>query len=212
MEAGFWHSRWESGDIGFHEAEVNPLLTAYIAELANGGQSRVFIPLCGKTNDIAWLMNEGYSVVGVELSLLAIDQLFESLNVIPSIEYKEGYSIYRHHNIEVFVGDIFNVPDAEFGVIDCVYDRAALVALPNTLRTKYAEKIVSISQCAPQLLITFDFDQSVRQGPPFALSSDQIHQLYAHHYQLIELDHSDDQLNAKEFVPVRTTAWHLNPV
>jgi thiopurine S-methyltransferase len=79
MEHSFWHERWESGRIGFHQGKPNKLLLAHFHALGLADRSRVFLPLCGKTRDIAWLLSQGYRVAGAELSELAIRQLFEEL-------------------------------------------------------------------------------------------------------------------------------------
>jgi thiopurine S-methyltransferase len=75
MDDNFWIQRWETNNIGFHQSEANPLLVNVFKELALAKGSRVFLPLCGKTLDIAWLLSKGYRVAGAELSELAIEQL-----------------------------------------------------------------------------------------------------------------------------------------
>jgi hypothetical protein len=45
----------------------------------------VFLPLCGKTLDIQWLLSRGYGVAGSELSKIAVEQLFSELGVEPNI-------------------------------------------------------------------------------------------------------------------------------
>ena len=66
MEAAFWHERWQRGEIGFHEAQPNALLTAFFERLTLPADSRVFVPLCGKTRDIPWLLSQGLRVAGAE--------------------------------------------------------------------------------------------------------------------------------------------------
>jgi thiopurine S-methyltransferase len=85
MEASFWHQKWERGEIGFHKSEANPLLTKHFEKLDLAQGSRIFLPLCGKTRDFAWLLACGYRVAGAELSELAIKELFHDLGVEPSI-------------------------------------------------------------------------------------------------------------------------------
>lgn len=60
-------------------------MTANFAALNMPVGSRIFLPLCGKTLDIAWLLAKGYRVAGAELSEMAIEQLFESLGIQPTI-------------------------------------------------------------------------------------------------------------------------------
>jgi thiopurine S-methyltransferase len=83
MDKSFWHSKWAENNIAFHEREANPLLTRHFKELFPANIRRVFLPLCGKTRDAHWLRHNGYQVVGVELSAMAVDQLFEELSLAP---------------------------------------------------------------------------------------------------------------------------------
>ena len=85
MEHDFWHDRWETNRIGFHEDQPNPLLVTHFPELSVQDGGRLFVPLCGKTLDIHWLLSRGYRVAGAELSEVAIQQLFEELGVEPAV-------------------------------------------------------------------------------------------------------------------------------
>lgn len=77
MDPQFWMLKWQNNETGFHEPEANPNLTANIDQLSLAPGSRIFVPLCGKTLDIPWLLSKGYEVVAAELSHLAIIQLFD---------------------------------------------------------------------------------------------------------------------------------------
>lgn len=160
MQASFWHQKWENNQIGFHENEVNPLLIRHFSALNLAENSRVFLPLCGKTLDISWLLSMGYRVVGAELSELAVTQLFESLGVAPEIRSEGKLKRYHTEGLDILVGDIFDVTPPILGVVDAVYDRAALVALPPETRQRYTQHLIRISQTAPQLLLCFEYDQS----------------------------------------------------
>ena len=65
MDSDFWHQKWEQGEIGFHESQVNPVLVGNLESLNLTKGSRLFLPLCGKTHDIAWLLAQGYRIAGV---------------------------------------------------------------------------------------------------------------------------------------------------
>lgn len=161
MDTAFWHRRWQKQEIGFHRPEVNPLLTNYFPTLKLTPPARIFVPLCGKTVDIHWLLDQGYSVCGAELSELAIQQLFEALNIQPQIESIAGFKHYSAQHIDIFVGDIFQLSAEILGQIDAVYDRAALVALPERMRADYAKQVIALTQSAPQLLIHYEYDQAL---------------------------------------------------
>lgn len=184
MEANFWHQKWQSNDIAFHEGAANALLVAHIDALALPAGSRVFVPLCGKTRDIAWLLAKGYRVAGAELSSIAIEQLFTELDVQPEISTSNGITHYRAAAIDIFVGDIFALSRDMLGSVAAIYDRAALVALPENIRHQYAAHLMQITNKAPQLLICYEYDQRAIAGPPFSVSNAEVNQHYAGSYTL----------------------------
>jgi Thiopurine S-methyltransferase (TPMT). len=188
MSIDFWKQTWEKNEIGFHQSKPNPLLVAYFKELNLVEGSRVFLPLCGKALDIAWLLSKGYRVTGAELSKLAIKHLFIGLGVEPEITECGSVSRYSAKNIDIFVGDIFDVSSDVLGPVDAIYDRAALVALPEEMRKRYTEHILEITDTADQILITFEYEQSLMDGPPFSLNSDEINRHYKDAYNLALLE------------------------
>lgn len=52
MKKDFWLERWERKEIGFHQDEVNAHLRKYWQELHLVTDSKVFVPLCGKSSDM----------------------------------------------------------------------------------------------------------------------------------------------------------------
>jgi thiopurine S-methyltransferase len=207
MDANFWHKKWESNNIGFHQKHVHPLLVEHFKALELPKGSRVFVPLCGKTLDIGWLLDQGYQVAGVELSELAIKQLFAELGITPNIIISNTIKHYHARNIDIFVGDIFHVTPAMLGKIDAIFDRAALVALPASARADYAQHLITITDSAPQLLISYDYDQSIMQGPPFSVTEDELNQHYQSHYQIDCLSSLDEVL--RETHTIQENVWLL---
>ena len=187
MDHGFWHDRWETSRIGFHESRPNPHLVAHFPKLSVPEHGRVFVPLCGKTLDIAWLLSRGHRVAGAELSELAIAQLFEELEVEPAISDLGELKRYSATDIDIFVGDVFALTPDLLGPVDAVFDRAAFVALPETMRAKYAPHITHVTGTAPQLLITFEYDTALLDGPPFSIQGDELGQRYGDSYALSSL-------------------------
>lgn len=184
MDADFWHQRWAANDIGFHESKANPLLLSYFKALAIAKNSRVFVPLCGKTFDIAWLLSNGCQVAGVELSELAVKQLFAGLGIEPEITDIGEIKHYSAADIDIFVGDIFELNCKTLGSINAVFDRAALVALPENMRIRYTKHLTEITGNAPQLLITYDYDQQLMAGPPFSVCNEAIDRHYKESYEI----------------------------
>ncbi len=209
MEANFWHQRWENQQIGFHLGDANPLLVKYANRLSLGKGARVFLPLCGKTLDIAWLLSNGFRVAGAELSAIAIDQLFESLGVEPTITAVGALKHYSAHDIDIFVGDIFELTLEMLGPIDAIYDRAALVALPFEMRVRYAAHLQMITQHASQLLIQFVYDQNLVEGPPFSISDEEIQRHYKDRYALTLLESAEIEGGLKGKYPATENVWLL---
>lgn len=184
MDANFWHQKWSKNDIAFHQDEANPLLVQYFKTLSLAEGSRIFIPLCGKTLDITWLLSHGYRVTGAELSKVAVEQLFAGLGVKPKILQVGKLEQYSAANIDIFVGDIFDLSSSILGLVDAIYDRAALVALPLEMRNQYSAHLMRITDKVPQLLICLEYDQSMIDGPPFSISNEEVKYHYADTYEL----------------------------
>jgi len=209
MKASFWHEKWVKGEIAFHESETNQQLLAHFDKLALPKGSRVFLPLCGKTRDIAWLLNSGYRVVGAELSELAIKALFDDLGVEPEISSVGELIHYRAKDIDIFVGDIFNVSTELLGTVDAIYDRAALVALPETMRNQYTSHLINVTDKAPQLLITYAYNQQLMDGPPFSINEEEVKRHYAETYQVTIVDSMNVEGGLKGKVTSVETTWLL---
>ena len=209
MDTNFWHQKWQRGEIAFHEGEANRFLTDHFGKLNLAPGSRVFLPLCGKTRDTAWLLARGYCVVGAELSEIAIHDLFTELGVEPALSRAGKLTRYRAKDIDILVGDIFDVTAAILEPISAIYDRAALVALPTRVRGLYTSHLVHITDAAPQLLISYAYDQLLIDGPPFSVSADEVQQHYGATYQLQWVESRDVAGGMKGKVPATETAWLL---
>lgn len=209
MDADFWHLKWKNNQIGFHEAAVNPLLVKHFPALSLQDNHRVFLPLCGKTLDIHWLLSNGFRVVGSELSQLAVEQLFAELGAEPTVSEYGLIKRYSVRNLDVFVGDIFQVSMQLLGTIDAIYDRAALVALPEEMRCRYAAHLVEITAGAPQLLICFEYDQSQMTGPPFSIGGEEVIRCYRDAYEVALLDRVEIPGGFKGRIAANESAWLL---
>lgn len=209
MESNFWLQRWDRNEIGFHEGQANGLLVRHFEALSLKLGSRVFLPLCGKTRDIHWLLSRGFRVAGAELSAVAIAQLFAELGVTPKVAAVGDLQLYSADGIDIFVGDIFGLSRDVLGPVDAIYDRAALVALPRLMRDRYAPHLVEISGRAPQLLICFEYDQSLVDGPPFSIGSAEVRRLYEGTYALTPLETANVSGGLKGKCPAQETVWLL---
>ena len=211
MEASFWHQRWQDNEIGFHEAQVNPRLIEHLPKLKLQTGDRIFVPLCGKTVDIGWLLSQGYRVVGAELSELAIQQLFEELGMEAKVADNGAFRLYQSDGLDVFVGDIFDLTAERLGPVHAVFDRGALIALPLATRQQYTAHLRNITRTAPQLLITLVYDQSLLPGPPFSISEEEIQSHYAQSYTPTLVEACEQEGGLKGIHDVLINVWTLLP-
>jgi len=209
MDHAFWHSRWESSTPSFHEGRPNRLLVAHLAALGLAPGARVFVPLCGKSRDIGWLIDQGVRVAGAELSDIAVRDLFSDLGVQPEIAAAGPLRRHSAEGIDIFLGDIFDLDAATLGPVDAVYDRAALVALPDEMRARYARHLPALTAGAPQLLITFDYDQSKMEGPPFSVPEAMVRALYGETFAIQALAGAPVEGMLKGLVPATERIWRL---
>jgi thiopurine S-methyltransferase len=178
MEPRFWHERWAINQIGFNQASVNAHLLRLWPELTAMPGERVLVPLCGKSIDMVWLLNQGFHVVGAELSEIAVAGFFGENGLQATIEAHGEFKVYRAEGCEIWCGDFFALTPEEVADCTAFYDRAALIALPPDLRWRYIKQLNHLlSKDACGLLVTLDYDQSLIAGPPFSVDEDEVLQL-----------------------------------
>ncbi|AGZ34196.1 thiopurine S-methyltransferase [Pseudomonas sp. SWI6] len=175
MDAAFWHRKWADNQIGFHQAQVNPYLQRYWPALGLAPGSRVLVPLCGKSLDLAWLAGQGHRVLGVELSRRAVEDFFREQGLSAEVSQQGVFELWQAGAVQVLCGDVFALQAED--VVDCVglYDRAALIALPPEMRERYMAMLSNILPSGGRgLLVTLDYDQAKLEGPPFSVGDEEV--------------------------------------
>jgi len=177
MESAFWRARWAEHKIGFHEGHPNAFLETHIARL--DGRYRILVPLCGKTEDLAFLAASGHAVVGVELVEDAAVEFFAEHSIVPTVERHPDYVIYKHDELIVISGDWFAMTPAIVGHVDGVYDRAAIIAMPPAMRPKYVAQLQSlVTPGAWGIVIGLEYPDGMFDGPPFPVGEAEIRGYY----------------------------------
>lgn len=182
IDQNYWLGRWKRGETGWHQTEVEPTLTAHFSNLK---PTRVFVPLCGKSLDLAWLASQGHQVIGVELSELASREFFKE-NGLPFQQTSAGaFTRFEGDRVTILNGDFFELTSDDLGSIGAVYDRAALIALSPELRAKYAAQMIrllaksSTKDPLKFLQIVLERTPSDETGPPYSVSTQELQKLYA---------------------------------
>jgi thiopurine S-methyltransferase len=192
MEQDFWEQRWARCEIGFHQSQVHALLQKFwpTLELAKG--SKVFVPLCGKSRDMVWLAAQGHDVIGSELSELAVRDFFAESGLVPTVSREGAFQVFRGGRYTIHQGDFFALSSACLhGTVAC-YDRAAMIALPPEMRSRYAEKLTSILPAEAAIFaIAIEYPDGEIQGPPFSVPRDEVQALYCEHFDIAILEARD---------------------
>jgi len=201
MQPEFWYKKWDSNQIGFHQAEANPYLQRYWPELAIAPSARVLVPLCGKSLDLLWLAGQGHQVLGVELAERAVEDFFVEHKLEPQISEQGAFKVYRSDAVELWCGDFFALTAEDVAGCTALYDRAALIALPEAMRERYATHLQQLlAQGMKGLVITLDYDQTQIPGPPFAVSDDEVQRLLGQGWQVENLQERDILAESPKFL------------
>lgn len=182
MDLPFWHQRWEANQIGFHGETFHVYLPSCWPRLNLAGGESVFVPLCGKSLDMLWLLQQGHRVLGVEISPVAVRAFFaENELTLTEQRAQDGFSISVCDEVGLWQGDFFALRPEHLETIGAVYDRASLVALPPEMRQRYARHLETLLPSGiPVLLVTLDYPSDEMKGPPFSVTESEVRGLFAH--------------------------------
>ncbi len=181
MTPEFWQERWQAHEIGFHEGKPNELLTKHVAKLEWRKPLRLLVPLCGKAFDLRWLSERGHDVVGIEVVPQAIKEFFDDWKKPATAHRLGAHEAFYASGVTLVNANIFDVSQDTLGTFDAIYDRAALVALDPKDRQRYVSTCQNLlNPKGGTFLISFDYDQSKRPGPPWSIDSAEVTRLFGH--------------------------------
>jgi thiopurine S-methyltransferase len=175
MQADFWHQVWQQDQLGFQLAEAHPMLRAQLSCLPTS--DTVFVPLCGKSPDLH-LLAQRYQVIGAELSPIACRDFFAEARLIATQIAADPFTLWQAAQYRLWQGDFFSLPASAVHDGQLIYDRAALIALPPEMRKCYVQKLRQLFPHGHLLLISLEYPEHEKQGPPFAVSAAEVKQLY----------------------------------
>ncbi len=158
----FWHNKWAANQIGFHLEDVNPLLIEFWQTSPSYDKS-VFVPLCGKSEDLIWLATKHEGDEGVELSQIAVRAFFaeHSLHADSDSNQWSILSIWWAECLHWWLLQLrpFSQSTSSFMIV-------LLVALPAEMRVQYVERLKQLLKPGKILLVALDYDQSRDGRPP----------------------------------------------
>ncbi len=198
MEPDHWHARWQEGRIGFHTGRPNPWLERFYSDLQLSPGDEVLLPLCGKAIDLIWLAEKGHAVLGVELSEIALQQFFEEQQLPVEQTTQPLFTQWKSGTITLLQGDFFDLVPQQTHHCKALFDRAALVALPPEMRQRYVSHLATLlSPGTIILLVTTDYPQAQKTPPPFAVSDEEVQQLYESAFEVERL-HSENLSDTRD--------------
>jgi thiopurine S-methyltransferase len=161
-----------------------PALEKHLKTLTFPQDGAVLVPLCGKSVDLIKLSKYFGRVVGVEVSEKAILEFFRE----QKLEYSEStfanFKIYSSGKFELWCGDFLKLPAHKIKPLDLIYDKAALVALPENKRGTYMEKMLSLTSDHTDILLHhFIYAQHEMPGPPFSVTDGELMHYMGTDYQ-----------------------------
>lgn len=211
MDANFWEQRWREGRIGFHQDQVTPLLEQYWGATGVAPGAKVLVPLAGKSLDMLWLAARGHRVLGIELSAIAVAQFFDEHGLTPTMTQTRNGACYSAGAIDLICADVFAVDAALLSACTGVYDRAALIALPPAVRARYAAELYArLPTGCRGLLVTLDYPQDEKTGPPFSVDGDEVRAHFDTDWGLALLERRDILATQPGFVAEGVSALHTS--
>jgi thiopurine S-methyltransferase len=156
-------------------------------------EDKVFVPLCGKSLDMLYIMNQGFSVVGVEISEIGVRQFFRENDLTYKITRVDDFELYSSENLEIYCGDFFSLTSKHLNNVKAVLDSKSLIALEPDLRQKYVKYLNDIiSVGARILLVTLQYPQHQMSGPPFSVDKSEVESLFSMTFESRELRSFND--------------------
>ncbi|MDX1466148.1 MAG: thiopurine S-methyltransferase [Halomonas sp.] len=186
-----WLKRWQEGRIGFHREAPHPALVRHWPALKVRAGTKVLVPLCGKSLDMRWLANRDHPVLGIELADTAIEQFVAGGRGEITRYHQDGFDICRQGSVELWCGDFFHFHIDQAAEIGAFYDRAALIALPEATRQRYAFHLAQLLPPGSRgLLISLTRDPG---GPPYSVDAEEVRALFDPNFRVTHLEDGEPE-------------------
>jgi methyl halide transferase len=161
-----WQRRYEQNDTPWDKGKPAPPLVRYLA--AHEITGRILVPGCGKGHDVrALAAQSGAAVVGLDLSPAAIAAAAE---IVPQFSMAGSASFV--------VGDFFQMPAERRASFDWLVEHTCFCAIDPKRRKDYVLAAASALRPGGKIFGIFYLNPDVETGPPFAVTSEELSQLF----------------------------------
>lgn len=187
-----WLEKWEKAEIPWHKPKVDNNIQRHLEELTRGQPSAsILVTWCGKSVDMPWLCSQGYNVVGVELSTVAVRQFFEE-NEIPYSTLMtqangEEFVVYRAQDrkLTIFLGDYYKLTPDLAGTFEAIWDNNAFGSSPPADRLQYISVLASLLKANGRVLLAnWEYGELIRDTYPYSLSSSLVKEFFQEKFEI----------------------------
>ncbi len=169
MDYEFWDNCWQRPSQPFHVESAHPLLSKYLHLFKK--DRRVLLPLSGKSLDPIFLAENGLFSTSIEFNPTAVESFIADTQLKPIEKQTNKFEHFDFGKFEIWLADFFNLSSKVIGKFSQVFDRAALVALPDDLRNRYTQHLISLLESdAVIYMVTMDYKTAEMDGPPFYIN------------------------------------------
>ncbi|PIK49519.1 putative thiopurine S-methyltransferase [Apostichopus japonicus] len=204
-----WSERWEEGEkMNFHERQPKQYLTEeHIEKLTDGKTGlRFLVPLCGKSPEMKWLVDQGQVVVGIEGVQKPCEEFFKRQQIdysVADISEIPGGKHFKSDDgrVEIYNCDVLKLESAILGEFDAVFDRGAFVVMDFELRPKYVTLMKSVSKTGCKILLAvqeYDWNERKIKGPPYPVCRKDVETLFGDWCKIEEYSRLDRLKNCPE--------------
>jgi len=168
-----WQRRYEQNDTPWDKGNPSPPLVRYIERNAISG--RILVPGCGRGHEVRALAQQAdFTVVGIDLSPVAIADAAR-LTAQAGLETKASF----------LVGDFFQLSPDLIGTFDWMVEHTCFCAIEPHQRPDYVNATSSALRPGGKVFGIFYLNPDTETGPPFAVSKEELNQLFAPHFNLL---------------------------
>ncbi|GIX07602.1 MAG: SAM-dependent methyltransferase [Candidatus Poribacteria bacterium] len=170
----FWEHRYRTGKTGWDLGRPAPPLVSFVRgnrERLPAGKAVVLG--CGRGHDARFLAWEGWEVLGVDVSALAVQEA-------ERLAQAEGLS-----RVRFLRADLFALPEEWAGAFDLALEHTCFCAIDPARREEYARAVATLLRPGGAFLGLF-FTVLPEDGPPFPTSQEELEALFSRYFTVEE--------------------------
>lgn len=162
----FWESRYRDQVMPWDAGTVPAELLSFLPKVPR--KARVLVPGCGSAHEAGHMFDNGLDVLAIDFSPAAVELARKKLSRLGD---------------RIKLADFFTFDHGQ--PYDMIYERAFLCALPPRMWPQYAQRTAQLLRSGGELAGFFFFG-SGEKGPPFGVTSHDLHALLDPDFVLTE--------------------------